>query len=148
MTTNDIFENVVLCNKCNTKTRKIIVDRNGFKMRTLECPNCGKRIYHPLDLQESENFNKLKNKEFSVKLRMVGNSYAVSIPREIIDFQEEMEREIQKEFEKMDKIIKMCLERPGKLSLFFTKSEFGIPLNSKKEKKKELVEDEEIVEDE
>ncbi|MEW6063325.1 MAG: hypothetical protein AB1571_03075 [Nanoarchaeota archaeon] len=136
MNTNDIFENVVLCSKCNVKTKKISIDRDGFKIRTLECPNCGKRIYHPLDLQEYENFNKLKNREFTVKLRMVGNSYAVSIPREIIDFQEEMEREIQKEFEKMNKIVKMCLEQPGKLSLFFKKDEF-IPLNRKEKKRAE-----------
>ena len=67
-----------------------------------------------MDLQEYNNFEKLKQKEFKVKLRFVGNSYAVSIPREIIDFQEEIAKEI-------DKILYMSLEEPEKLSIFFTK---------------------------
>ena len=121
MATEDIFDNQVLCSKCNIKTRKISITKNGFTIRVLECPNCGKHIYHPADLQEYENFNKLKNREFEVKLRMVGNSYAVSIPREIIEFQEEMEKEMQSEIEHMEKMVKLCLEQPGKLSLFFTR---------------------------
>ena len=64
-------------------------------------------------MQEYENFQKLKNKEFKVKLRLVGNSYTVSIPREIIEFEEEMRREI-------DDVIRISLDGPERLSLFFS----------------------------
>jgi transposase-like protein len=110
----DIFDNPILCNECNIKTRKTYVNKEGFTLRTLECPKCGKQWTHPLDLQDYENFNKIKNKQFQVKLRMVGNSYTVSIPREIIEFEEEFNREIAK-------IIHMSLEEPEKLTLFFSK---------------------------
>lgn len=115
----DIFENAILCEKCNKKTKQALVARNGFKLRAWQCPSCKKIWYHPLDLQEYENFSKLRSKQFSVKLRMVGNSYTVSIPREIIDFQEEVEREMSNIHHEMNKIIHMNLEEPEKLSLFF-----------------------------
>ncbi len=111
---NDIYNTTVLCENCNKKTTKGIIIKEGFKLRTWECSTCGKRWYHPLDLQEYNNFEKLKNKEFKVKLRFIGNSYAVSIPKEIINFQEEITKEI-------DKIIYMSLEEPEKLSIFFSK---------------------------
>lgn len=108
----DIFNNTILCNQCEEKTSDITVFKDGFNLRAKKCPSCGKIIYHPLDLEEYNNFNKLKNKQFQVKLRIVGNSYTVSIPKEIIEFHEELNKE-------MDKLIKLSLEEPGKLSLFF-----------------------------
>ena len=56
---------------------------------------------------------KLRSKPFRVKLRYVGNSYIVSIPREIIEF-EDIER-------RLNKIIEMSLEEPGKLTLLFSR---------------------------
>ena len=113
----DIFNHPILCNKCNVQTTEKIITKGGFRLRAKECPECSKLIYHPLDLQEYQNFDKLKHKQFQVKLRYVGNSYTVSIPREIIEFQEEFDR-IHNE---MDKLIRMSLEEPEKLSLFFTR---------------------------
>ena len=110
----DLFNHQILCNECNVQTSNSSIIRNGFKLRVKKCPKCNKTIYHPLDLQEYENFNKLKNKQFQVKLRFVGNSYTVSIPKEIIDFQEEFHEE-------MVRLINMSLEEPEKLSLFFTR---------------------------
>lgn len=113
----DLYYNTILCTNCNKKTVKTAVIKDGFKIRTLKCPNCNKEWYHPLDLQRYKNFQELKNKEFSVKLRMVGNSFCVSIPKEIIEFEERfalLEKEI-------DNLIRMSLEEPGKLSLFFSK---------------------------
>lgn len=108
----DIFNNTILCNQCQEKTSDITVFKEGCRLRAKKCPTCNKLIYHPVDLAEYNDFNKLKHKEFQVKLRMVGNSYIVSIPREIIDFHEELNKEI-------DQLIKLSLEEPGKLSLFF-----------------------------
>ena len=110
----DIFDNPILCNNCNIQTREGIILKEGFEVRIKKCPKCSKIIYHPLDLEELKNFNKLKSKQFQVKLRMVGNSYTVSIPREIIEFHEEFHREF-------DKLINMSLENPEKLSLFFSR---------------------------
>ncbi|MFH1592276.1 MAG: hypothetical protein ABIB47_02835 [Candidatus Woesearchaeota archaeon] len=110
----DIFNHTILCNKCNLETKGTTIYKGAYKLRAKECPNCGKIIYHPIDLEEYKNFNNIKNKQFQVKLRLVGNSYTVSIPREIIEFQEEMHQEI-------NKLISMSLEEPEKLSLFFTR---------------------------
>lgn len=109
----DIFETTMVCEDCNQKTEKIMTNKEGFSIRAWRCPSCQKHWPHPLDMQEYENFKQLQNKEFKVKLRLVGNSYTVSIPREIIDFEEEMQREI-------NDFIRISLEGPEKLSLFFS----------------------------
>lgn len=109
----DIFETTMVCEDCNQKTDKVITNKEGFQMRAWRCKDCQKLWPHPLDQQEYECFKQLQNKEFKVKLRLVGNSYTVSIPREIIDFEEEMQRE-------MNDFIRISLEGPEKVSLFFS----------------------------
>jgi len=111
----DLFENIILCKDCGKRMHKITVIKNGFMLRALQCQVCQKRIYHPADIEEYKKFNDLKNKFFHVKLRIVGNSYAISIPREIINFFEETE-EIEK---KMERMVTLALEEAGKLSLMF-----------------------------
>ena len=110
----DIFETTIFCEDCNRKTAKNEIFRNGFRIRSWECPSCRKTWYHPADKQEYDEFQKLKQKQFQVKLRMVGNSYAISIPREIIDFEEEFNREL-------NELISISMEEPGKVSLFLHK---------------------------
>ena len=112
----DLFDTTVMCDQCNEKTLKKTTEKDGFQLRSWECPSCNKVWPHPSDQQEYENFKRLKEKQFKVKLRLVGNSYAVSIPREIIEFEDEIRREMAK----MDRMISMCLEEPDKLSLFFS----------------------------
>jgi hypothetical protein len=90
----------------------IAIERNGFKLRTVRCNNCKNQIIHPEDLKEYEDFQNLKKKNFKVKLRYVGNSYAVSIPREIIDFMNEQEKH-------MNEMVDLCMEEFGRLSLNF-----------------------------
>ncbi len=110
----DINQATILCNNCNTKANKSYIKKDGFNLRAWKCAKCNDEWVHPLDLEEYNRFKRMCKKTYSVKLRLVGNSYAVSIPREIIDFQEEM-------FSEIDQIIKMSLETPEKLNLFFTK---------------------------
>jgi len=86
--------------------------KNGFELRTINCNKCKNQIIHPKDLKEYEDFQDLKKKNFKVKLRYIGNSYAVSIPREIVDFMNEQE-------EKMDEMVSLCMEDFGRLSLNF-----------------------------
>jgi len=95
---------------------KFVLKRNGFKIRALRCKECGKRIYHPLDEARYKQFNDIKNKLFKVKLRTVGNSWAISIPKEIIDFIHEQERHFDAHFNAM---VRLCMEEMGKLSLIF-----------------------------
>lgn len=84
----DVYENDILCKNCNKRTVKGHIIRDGFKIRTWECPGCGKIWHHPLDANEYLKFNKLKQKSFKVKLRKVGNSFSATIPNEIIEFED------------------------------------------------------------
>ncbi|MCL5018315.1 MAG: hypothetical protein M1416_00920 [Candidatus Pacearchaeota archaeon] len=108
----DIFDNTILCRKCNTKMQKAKIAKNGFLFRAVICPKCNEKIIHPADEQEYHKFVNLKNKEFHVKMRLVGNSYAVSIPKEIVSFMKEQEKI-------MDDMVRLCFEDMGKLSLNF-----------------------------
>ena len=112
----DLFDADIICNKCKDKTEKSVILKEGINMRYSECLSCKERWYHPSDIKDYEEFKKLKEREFHVKLRMVGNSFSVTIPKEIIEFEEQF-NQMEKE---MDKIMKLCLDRPGRLSLQFS----------------------------
>ena len=63
-------------------------------------------------LKVTININNLKGKTYNVKLRMVGNSHAISIPKEIVNFIHEQEK-------MMDDMVRLCFEDMRKLSLVF-----------------------------
>lgn len=109
---SDIFDNKILCGKCNTKMEKANVSKNGFVFRSVICPKCNEKIIHPSDEQEYNKFINLRNKEFQVKMRLVGNSYTVSIPMEIVSFMKQQEKI-------MNDVVRLCFEEMGKLSLNF-----------------------------
>ena len=108
----DIFDNAILCKKCDFKMEKVNFEKNGFVFRAVVCPTCNEKIVHPIDEQEYHKFTDLKNKEFRVKMRLVGNSYTVSIPKEIVLFMKEQE-------EIMDDMVRLCFEDMHRLSLDF-----------------------------
>ncbi len=112
---HDVFDNTILCEKCNKKMEKVQLAKNGFLFRVVQCKNCGEKIIHPVDEENYNKFINLKNKEFNVKMRMVGNSYAVSIPKEIVSFMNARENTM-KEF---DNMVRLCFEEMGKVSLNF-----------------------------
>lgn len=109
----DISTATIMCNNCSLKTEKGYIEKDGFQIRTWNCPKCKSVWEHPGDLQEFDNFNKLRQKEFNVKLRLVGNSYAISVPKEIIEFHRAMEREF-------DDMVRLMLDGPDRLSLLFS----------------------------
>lgn len=123
----DIFDNVILCNKCGKKMKKLVVERSGFKIRALECQQCGGRTYHPSDIEEFNKYSQLQKQNFQVKLRRVGNSYTVSIPKELIDFFEEAETAdpfegIHKKMnDDMNQMVTLALKHANQLSLSFGK---------------------------
>lgn len=110
--TQDIFDSKILCKKCDKPMQKTKVSKNSFILRAVMCPKCNDKIVHPLDEQEYHRFINLKNKEFMVKMRLVGNSYAVSIPKEIVSFMNEQKRI-------MDDMVRLCFEDFDRLSLSF-----------------------------
>ena len=112
----DIFDNTILCGNCNSEMQKAKISKNGFLLRAVVCEKCNERILHPLDEQNHNKFINLRNKEFNVKMRLVGNSYTVSIPREILSFMNNQEKI-------MDDMVKLCFEEMGKLSLSFNEIE-------------------------
>jgi hypothetical protein len=125
----DIFDNKILCKKCNKEMKKGEVIKNGFRLRILLCPNekCNEKIIHPVDEQEYHKYLNLKNKEFRVKMRLVGNSYAVSIPKEIVLFMREQEKV-------MDEMVRLCFEDFGRVSLNFGELIKRRKLNSEENK--------------
>jgi len=108
----DIFDNKILCRKCNVEMIPIKICKDGFFLRALRCSKCGNKLIHPKDEQEYRDFINLKKKQFNVKMRFVGNSYAVSIPKEIVNFMREQEKI-------MDDMVRLCFEEFGKVSLNF-----------------------------
>ncbi len=96
--------------------QKSKIEKNGFVLRIVVCPECKVKIIHPLDEQEYNKYINLKKKEFRVKMRLVGNSYAVSIPKEIVSFIREQEKI-------MNDMVRLCFEDAGRLSLNFNEKE-------------------------
>ena len=112
----DIFDNPILCKNCGTRMNKAKISKSGFVIRTMACDKCGHKIIHPNDQAEYDKFINLKNKNFVVKMRLVGNSYAVSIPKEIVSFIKEQEKI-------MNDMVRLCFEDFGKLTLDFNKEQ-------------------------
>ena len=92
--------------------QKVELGKDGFLLRAIECPKCKSKIIHPTDEVEYEKFKKLRDKTFRVKMRIVGNSYAVSIPREIVNFIKEQEKI-------MDDMVRLCFNDSKRISLMF-----------------------------
>jgi len=108
----DLFDNKILCGKCDVQMKRVNIAKNGFVLRAVLCPKCHAKIVHPKDEQEYKDFIELKKKEFNVKMRYVGNSYAVSIPKEIVNFLHEQEKMI-------DDMVRLSFEEFGRISLNF-----------------------------
>lgn len=116
----DIFDTKIVCKDCNVEMDPTFVEKAGFSLRAVECKKCRERIIHPTDLEKFRQYNDLKRKTFSVKLRVVGNSHTVSIPKEIVDFINEMNHSFNTQ---MNEVVKLCFEDFGKLSLNFLDEE-------------------------
>ncbi len=116
----DIFETTILCRNCEKPMQPSIVSRNGLELRAVQCAKCRDTIIHPADLNSMEQFKDLRGKTFSVKLRMIGNSHAISIPKEIVDFVNEQHRHMKK---RMDEMVRLCFEDFDTLKVRFGNEE-------------------------
>jgi DNA-directed RNA polymerase subunit RPC12/RpoP len=125
----DLFENTVLCKNCGKKMKPAYLEKEGFRIRALKCPSCSNQILHPQDVEEYKKFNSLRNRQFQVKLRLVGNSYTVSIPREIVNFMREeeepenvhkkMQDHMHKQIQVMEQMVTLAMEEANKIGLSF-----------------------------
>ena len=123
----DIFDAKIICKHCETEMKPIALEKAGFSLRAVHCSTCNEKIVHPSDLHHMEHYNNLKRKTFSVKLRMVGNSHAISIPKEIVDFINEANHRAQKQ---MNDMVSLCFEDFGRIRLnFFDVEVFDKPRN-------------------
>ena len=116
----DVFDQKIVCTTCNVQMKKAALSKDGFELRTLTCPRCEEILYHPGDIKEYDNFKRLKQREFDVKLRLVGNSFCVSIPKEIIDFHKEFEQEF-------DDLVRLHLEGRGRIVMFMSRKFYNQP---------------------
>ncbi|RMD66785.1 hypothetical protein D6817_03390 [Candidatus Pacearchaeota archaeon] len=114
----DIFDAKILCRSCNTEMRPTHVVKSGFKLRAMACPKCGERIIHPTDLHTYNHYSSLRRKTYKVKLRIIGNSHAISIPKEIVEFINQLNST-----NKMNEMVKLCFEDFGKLGVYFVEEE-------------------------
>ncbi len=99
----DIFDTTIFCKKCGEEMEQTLTNKSGFEVRAVECPKCHDKIIHPADSSNLEHYNTIKDKTFHVKLRMVGNSHAISIPKEIVEFIHHQEKI-------MDDMVRLCFE--------------------------------------
>lgn len=114
--TLDVFDAQIMCKQCKQEMQPATVHREGFTLRAVECPECHERILHPVDMHALEQYHELRGKTFMVKLRMVGNSHAISIPKEIVEFIEEQHRQARKH---MNDMVRLCFEDFRKLRVEF-----------------------------
>lgn len=112
----DLFNKKILCDECERVMKPSLISKNGFNLRVLKCDKCNEIIVHPTDEKEYEEFIRLKNKEYEMKMRRVGNSYTVSIPMEIVSFMQDQDSMI-------DNMVRMCFQEPGKISMKFNTPE-------------------------
>ena len=112
----DIFDAKIMCKKCGIEMEPSIVNKKGFELRAVRCGKCNDTIIHPADMNALGHYNDLKGKIFSVKLRMVGNSHAISIPKEIVNFINETHGQVRKD---MDDMVRLCFEDFDRLSVRF-----------------------------
>lgn len=112
----DIFDTQIVCKHCQIEMQHTLVSKEGVELRAVQCSRCNDRIIHPADMQAMHEFNELRGKTFTVKLRMVGNSHAISIPKEIVDFMNEHHRHAKRQ---MADMVRLCFEDMRKLSVQF-----------------------------
>jgi len=123
----DIFDAKIMCKKCDKEMKSIIFHKNGLDLRAMECEKCRDKIIHPADLNGLEQFKDLRGRTFTVKLRMVGNSHAISIPKEIVEFINDQHKFMKR---KMDDMVRLCFEDFDTLKVMFGDEEFEESLNN------------------
>lgn len=119
----DIFDAKIVCKKCGREMRPKVVEREGLQLRAVECLKCKDKIVHPADMNCLNKFHDMKDKTFNVKLRVVGNSHAISIPKEIVELQRQMHERHKNISREMEDMVKLAFEDFGRLRVTFWEDE-------------------------
>ncbi|HLC63537.1 MAG TPA: hypothetical protein VJJ21_04430 [Candidatus Nanoarchaeia archaeon] len=79
------FENLQLKCECKGNMNPIKTDWKGISVRGWKCKKCHEELIHPIDAQKALEIERARmNDELTVKLRKVGKSNVVTIPRLIM----------------------------------------------------------------
>lgn len=80
------FEDLKLKCECGGDMEKITTDWKGIEVRGWRCKKCNEEIINPKDAQRALEIERARKKNLlTVKLRRVGKSKVVTIPRPIIE---------------------------------------------------------------
>lgn len=75
--------------QCRGNMKKIQTDLKGIPVRGWSCNRCGEVLIHPKDADMAVSlYNAKKRKELEVKVREVGDSQVVTIPKIIREYKD------------------------------------------------------------
>ncbi|MFQ6056575.1 MAG: AbrB/MazE/SpoVT family DNA-binding domain-containing protein [Methanosarcinales archaeon] len=80
----ELKKEIIKC-VCGAWTEPRIFNIEGFEVRGSTCPKCKESYLNGEDSNRIRTYNKLKNKCFTGKIMKFGSSYALSLPKKIID---------------------------------------------------------------
>jgi hypothetical protein len=85
MEKNSLEKAKIRCH-CGGNTEKTVIKWRNFPVRAWKCKKCGEEILHPLDAQKALELAKaVKKGELTVKVRRVGRSLTMTIPKKLAD---------------------------------------------------------------
>lgn len=85
MEKNTLEKAKVKCH-CGGDTDRTVITWKNFPVRAWKCKKCDEEILHPLDAQKALELAKaIKNGELTVKVRRVGRSLTMTIPKKLAE---------------------------------------------------------------
>ncbi|MBS3128524.1 hypothetical protein J4410_05235 [Candidatus Woesearchaeota archaeon] len=80
------FDQVKLQCSCGSRMRKMTTSLKGISVRGWECEKCHEEMIHPEDAQKVLEIEKARKKNLlTVKLRKVGKSNVITVPKIIME---------------------------------------------------------------
>lgn len=71
---------------CGGDTKRTVIRWKNFPVRAWKCKKCGEEILHPLDAQKALELAKaIKRGDLTVKVRKVGRSLTMTIPKKLAE---------------------------------------------------------------
>lgn len=80
----DMEKEIVKC-VCGEWTKPKMFRIEGFDVRGSDCPKCQEAYLNSADANIVYKFNQLKNQKLKATVTTTGNSYAIRIPKALVD---------------------------------------------------------------